>query len=160
MLRTALLGLLILLGVGALSAMELRAPRHSAVAIVQPLAEPNAGTSNSHGVLAKADRLEVIALSSERPTEAVSVDERIAPPEDASIDSSEPARPIAGRRHDTKKIATVARPKPMPKPKPKATVIKRTAIFQRSKPASGTEPCRLMAFGGLRKALNSAACEI
>lgn len=159
MLRTALLGLLILLGVGALSAMELRAPRHSAVAIVQPLAEPNAGT-NSHGVLAKADRLEVIALSSERPTEAVSVDERIAPPEDVSIDSSEPPRPIARRRHDTKRVATAAHPKPMPKSKPKATVIKRTAIFQRSKPASGTEPCRLMAFGGLRKALNSAACEI
>lgn len=156
MLRMALLGLLILLGVGVLSAMELRAPRHSAVAIVQPLAEPNAGTSNSHGVLAKADRLEVIAPSSERPTEAVSVDERIAPPEDVSIDSSEPPRPIARRRHDTKKVATAARPKP----KPKATVIKRTAIFQRSEAASGTEPCRLKAFGGLRKALNSAACEI
>ncbi|WP_027532759.1 hypothetical protein [Bradyrhizobium sp. WSM3983] len=155
MLRTALLGLVILLGVGALSAMELRAPRHSAVAAVQPLAEPNADT-NSHGVLAKADRLEVIAPSSERPTEAVSVDERIVLPEDVSIDSSEPPRPIARRRHDTKKAATAARPKP----KPKATVIKRTAIFQRSKPATGTEPCRLMAFGGLRKALNSAACEI
>lgn len=156
MLRTALLGLVILLGVGALSAMELRAPRHSAVAAVQPLAEPNAGTSNSHDVLAKADRLEVIALSSERPTEAVSVDERIAPPEDVSINSSEPPRPIARRRHDTKKVATAARLKS----KPKATVIKRTAIFQRSKAASGTEPCRLMAFGGLRKALNSTACEI
>lgn len=159
MLRTALLGLLILLGVGALSAMELRAPRHSAVAIVQPLAEASADT-NSHGVLAKADRLEVIAPSSERPTEAVSVDERIAPPEDVSINSSEPPRPIARRRHDTKKVATAARPKPMPKSKPKATVIKRTAILQRSKPASATEPCRLKAFGGLRKALNSAACEI
>lgn len=156
MLRTALLGLVILLGVGALSAMELRAPRHSAVAAVQPLAEPNAGTSNSHGVLAKADRLEVIAPSSERPREAVSVDERIAPPEDVSINSSEPPRPIARGRHDTKKVATAARPKP----KPKATVIKRTAIFQHSKAASATEPCRLMAFGGLRKALNSADCEI
>lgn len=154
--RMALLGLLILLGVGALSAMELRAPRHSAVAIVQPVAEPNAGTSNSHGVLAKADRLEVIAPSSERPTEAVSVDERVAPPEDVSIDSPEPPRPIARRRHDTKKVATAARPNS----KPKATVIKRTAIFQRSKPASGTEPCRLKAFGGLLKALNSADCEI
>ncbi|MGY8709048.1 hypothetical protein RAD16_25185 [Bradyrhizobium sp. 18BD] len=156
MLRTALLGLLILLGVGALSAMELRAPRRSAVAIVQPLAEPNAGTSNSHGVLAKADRLEVIALSSERPTEAVSVDERISPPEDVSINSSEPPKPIARRRHDTKKVATAARPKS----KPKAPVIKRTAILQRSKAASGTEPCRLRAFGGLLKALNSAGCEI
>lgn len=156
MLRMALLGLLILLGVGVLSAMELRAPRHSAVAIVQPLAEPNAGTSNSHGVLAKADRLEVIAPSSERPTEAVSVDERIAPPEDVSIDSSESPRPIARRRHDTKKVAAAARPKL----KPKATVIKRTAIFQRSEAASGTEPCRLKAFGGLRKALNLAGCEI
>ena len=153
MLRMALFGLLILLGVGILSAMELRTPPRSAVAIVQPLADPNEGISNSHDALAKADRLEVAAASSETPEEAVLIDEGIALPEDVSIGSSEPRH-----RHNpnSKKVTTA----PLPKSKPKATVIKRTAISQRSKAASDTEPCRLKAFGGLRKALNSADCEI
>ncbi|HET6943018.1 MAG TPA: hypothetical protein VFH89_12740 [Sphingomicrobium sp.] len=86
------------------------------------------------------------------------IDEGIALPEDVSIGSSEARRPIARHRHNpkSKKVTTA----PRPKSKPKATVIKRTAISQRSKAASDTEPCRLKAFGGLRKALNSADCEI
>jgi hypothetical protein len=158
MLRMALFGLLILLGVGILSAMELRTPRRSSVAIVQPLADPNEGISNSHDELAKADRLEVAAASSETPEEAVLIDEGIALPEDVSIGSSEPPKPITRHRHNpkSKKVTTA----PRPKSKPKTTVIKRTAISPRSKAASDTEPCRLKAFGGLRKALNSADCEI
>ncbi|WP_024517478.1 hypothetical protein [Bradyrhizobium sp. Tv2a-2] len=165
MLKMVLLGFLILFGVGVLSAMELRTPPRSAVAIVQPPAEPNADISDSHEALAKGDRLEVAAVSSETPEQAVSIDEGTARPEDVSIGSedisigpSRPPRPIARHRHNpkSKKVTTAARPKS----KPKATVIKRTAISQRSKAASDTEPCRLKAFGGLRKALNSADCEI
>ena len=158
MLRMVLLGSLIPLGVGVLSAVEFRTPPRSAVAIVQPLAEPNADVSDSHDALAKADRLEVAAVSSERPAQAALVDERIAPPEEISIGSSEPPRPIAHHRHNpkSKKVTTAARPKS----RPKAAVVERTAIFQRSKAASDTEPCRLKAFGGLRKALNSADCDI
>ncbi|MET4177810.1 hypothetical protein ABIB99_008943 [Bradyrhizobium sp. LA6.1] len=158
MLRMVLLGFLILLGVGVLSAMELRTPPRSAVAIVQPLNEPNVDISDSHDALAKADRLEVAAVSRETPEQAVLIDEGIARPEDISIGSSESPRPIARHRHNpkSKKVTTPARPKL----EPKATVIKRTAISQRSKAASDTEPCRLKAFGGLRKALNSAECEI
>jgi cell division septation protein DedD len=158
MLRMMLLGFLILLGVGVLSAMELRTPPRSAVAIVQPLAEPNADISDSHDALAKADRLEVAAVSTETPEQAVLIDEGTALPEDNGIGSSEPPRPIARHRHNSKskKVTTAARPKS----EPKATVIKRTAISERSKAASDTEPCRLKAFGGLRKALNSADCEI
>lgn len=158
MLRMVLLGFLILLGVGVLSAMELRTPPRSAVAIVEPLNEPNVDVSDSHDALAKADRLEVAAVSREMPEQAVLIDEGIARPEDISIGSSEPPRPIARHRHNpkSKKVTTTARPKL----EPKATVIKRTAISQRSKAASDTEPCRLKEFGGLRKALNSADCEI
>jgi len=164
MLRMVLLGFLILLGVGVLSAMELRTPPGSAVAIVQPLSEPNVDISESHDALAKADRLEVAAVSRETPEQAVLI-EGIARPEDISIGSedisigsSEPPRPIARHQHNPKstKVTTAARPKL----EPKATAIRRTAISQRSKAASDTEPCRLKAFGGLRKALNSADCEI
>jgi outer membrane biosynthesis protein TonB len=135
--------------------MELRVPPRRALAIVEPLAEQNVGISASDGALAKADRLEVVAVSSEMPTQAVLVEDRIAPQEDISIGSSEP-RPITRHRHNSKKIAIAERPKP----KPKATAIKRTAIVLRSKAVSDAEPCRLKAFGGLRKALNLDGCEI
>ena len=155
MLRMALLGLLILLSAGVLSAMELTAPPRRAAATVQPPADQDAGTSDSYEALPKADRLDVAAVSSAVPTQAASVEDRVAPPEDAHIGSSEPA-PVLRPRHSPKKIATAARPKP----KPKASVVKRTAEVQRSKAASNVEPCRLKAFGGLRKALNLTDCEI
>ena len=84
--------------------------------------------------------------------------EGTALPEDISIGSSESPRPIARHRHNpqSKKVTTAARPES----EPKATVMKRTDISQRSKAASDTKPCRLKAFGGLRKALNSTDCEI
>ena len=155
MLRMALLGLLILLSAGVLSAMELTAAPRRAAAIVQPPADQDAGTSASYEALAKADRLDVAAVSSAVPAQAASVEDRVAPPEDAHIGSSEPA-PVVRPRHNPKKIATAARPKP----KPKASVVKRIADVQRSKAASNAEPCRLKAFGGLRKALNLTDCEI
>ena len=162
MLRMLLLGLLIPLGVGVLAAMELRTPSRSAVAVVQPLAETTVGVSDSHDALAKADRLEVAAASSEAPAPPALVDERIpssvSPSEDVSVGSVEPPRVINQPRHVPKprKVAAVA----LPKPKPKVTDIKRTAVSERSKSASNPEPCRLAAFGGLRKALNSVDCEI
>ena len=158
MLRMVLLGLLIPLGVGVLAAMELRAPPRSAVAVDQPLAETAVGISDSHRALAKADRLEITAASSETPAQPALVDERISPSEGITIGSSEPPRVINRHRHDPKpkKVAAVA----LPKPKPKATEPKRTTISERSKGASDTGPCRLSEFGGLRKALNSADCEI
>jgi hypothetical protein len=157
MLRMVLLGLLIPLGVGFLVAMELRTPPRSAVAVVQPLAETTVGNSDSHGALAKADRLEIAAASSETPAQPSLVDERISPSEGMSIGSSEPPRVINHHRHHpkSKKVAAA-----LPKSKPKEIDIKRTTISGSSKAAGDTEPCRLSAFGGLRKALNSIDCEI
>jgi len=162
MLRMVLLGFLILLGVGVLSAMELRTPPRNAVAIVQPVNEPNADISDAHDALAKADRLDVTVLSSKAPEQAVLQAEGVARledirigSEDVGIGSSEPLKPIARHRHNPKKVTTVARPK-----SEKATVVRRTVISQPSKAASIIEPCRLKEFGGLRKALNSDDCEI
>lgn len=162
MLRMVLLGFLILLGVGVLSAMEIRTPPRNAVAIVQPVNEPNADISDAHDALAKADRLDVTVLSSNTPEQAVLQDEGVARSEDMRIDSedvgigsSKPSKPIARHRHNPKKVTTVARPK-----SEKAAVVRRTVISQPLKAASNIEPCRLKAFGGLRKALNSDDCEI
>jgi hypothetical protein len=156
MLRMVLLGLLIPLGVGVLAAMELRTPPRTAVAVVQPLAETTVGISDSHGALAKADRLEITYAKSETPTQPGLVDERISPSEATTIGSPDAPRIINRYWHDpkTKKVTTAA----PPRSRPTTTDIKRTTI--RSKAASDTEPCRLSAFGGLRKALNTSGCEI
>jgi hypothetical protein len=185
MLRMVALGLLIPLGVGVLSAMELRTPPRNAVAVVPPIAETNTGASDSPAALAKADRLDVAvagnetppqqiaAASSETPVEHALVDEPASPSEEVLIAPSESPKLISRPRHDPKpkKVATAARHEPKPKPagiKPadikaasiKSAGIKRTVISQRSKAAANPEPCRLKAFGGLLRALNSTDCEI
>jgi hypothetical protein len=156
MLRIVLMGLLIPLGVGVLAAMELRAPLRTAVTVVQPLAGTTVGLSDSHGALAKADRLEITYAKSETPTQPSLVDERFSPLE--AIGS--PKTPSVINRHwlgpKTKTVTATA----LRKSKPKTTEIKRTAFPDRSKAASDIESCRLSAFGGLRKALNSTSCEI
>src|SRR5689334_4505985 len=113
MLRTVLLGFLILFGVGVLSAMELRTPPRNAVAIVQPVDEPNADISDAHDALAKADRLDVTVLSSNAPERAVLQDEGVARledirigSEDVAIGSLKPSKPIARHRHNPKKVTT------------------------------------------------------
>jgi hypothetical protein len=158
MLRMVLLGLLIPLGVGALAAMELRTPRRTAVPVVQPLAETTVGISDSRDALAKADRLEITDAKSQTPRKPGLVDESVFPSEATTIGSPEALRIVSRHRHypKTTKVITSA----FRKSKPKTTDIKRTAIPDRSKAASDTEPCRLSAFGGLRKALNSSGCEI
>ena len=137
--------------------MELRTPPRTAAAVVQPLAETTVGISDSHGALAKADRLEITYAKTETPAQPGLVDERISPPEATIIRAPEAPRIVNRHRHPkTKKVTTAA----LPKSKPKTTDIKRTAIPDRSKAASDTEPCRLSEFGGLRRALNSSGCEI
>ena len=154
MLRLTFLGLLIMLGVGVLSAMELNAPPRSTAAVVQPPAGPDTPAAND--TLAKADRLDVVAVNDATPTQAALAEEPAAPPENSRIVSPEPPKPIARPRQNAKTAAAA----PRPKPKPKAITVKRTAVAERSKPAGDTLSCRLEAFGGLRKALGLAGCEI
>ena len=178
MLRMVLVGLLIPLFVGVLVAMEFRTPTREALVAVQPLAETTIDVSDSHDALAKADRLEVAVASSGAPAQPAPVDEDISQPEVVGVGSSEPPMLINRQRHGpkSKKVTIAARPKAKPRTVAvkAATVktatskavairtdaIKRTAIAERPKAASDTETCRLSAFGGLRKALNSVDCEI
>ncbi|MBA2397318.1 MAG: hypothetical protein H0V72_01175 [Bradyrhizobium sp.] len=158
MLRMVLAGLLIPLGVGVLAAMELRTPPRTAVAVVQPLAETTPGISDSHAALAKADRLEITDAKSETPAQPVPVNERVPASQAATIGPSQ-APGINNRpRHDPKpkKLTAAA----LPKPKPRTADIKRATSPERSTAAGATGLCRLSAFGGLRKALNSVGCEI
>lgn len=188
MLRMMLVGLLIPLFVGVLVAMEFRTPTREALVAVQPLAETTMDVSDSHEALAKADRLEVAVAGSEAPAQPAPVDQDLSQPEVVSMRSSEPPMLINRQRHGpkSKKVTMAARPKSKPRPVAvkaatvktatvnaatvkaatvkaatiRTAAIRRTAIAERPKFASDTETCRLSAFGGLRKALNSVDCEI
>lgn len=155
MLRMGLLGLLILLSVGMLSAMELSTPPRRVTMIAEPPAKQTTSPSGTQGALAKADRLEIAAVSSETPTQAPPVEDRAAPPQDVQIGSPE-QKPIVRHRQDLKRLATA----PRSKPKPRTIAARQPANLQRSKAAANPEPCRLKAFGGLLKALNVNGCEI
>ena len=87
----------------------------------------------------------------ETPAQPAPVDERISASE-ASTRMIKPQR----QEPKSRKVTAAA----VPKAKPKTIAIKRTAIPERSRAAGRTEPCRLSAFGGLRKALNLGGCEI
>ena len=160
MLRMVLFGLLIPVGVGALAAMELKTPPRASVTAIQPVAETTAGISDSHAALAKADRLEISYATSETPTQPLPAEQRMSPPEAATIASPELPKIINRHWHapKTRKVVALAKPKPK-NIDVRNNDIKRTAI-ERPKAASDTEPCRLSAFGGLRKALNLSGCEI
>ena len=172
MLRMMLVGLLIPLGVGVLATMELRASVRTAAVAVVPVADTTVGISDSHVAPARADRIETAAASSETPAQPALVEEEPAlvdagaSSEDISVGSSEPPSVVLRHRHNSKsKNAAAARPKKVtatyrPQSKRKIAVIKRVTVPERRKAASNTESCRLSAFGGLRKALNSADCEI
>jgi hypothetical protein len=158
MLRMVLVGLLIPLGVGVLAAMELRTPPRTAATVVHPLAETTVGISDSLGALAKADRLEIIHAKSGTAEPPAPVNGRIPASEATTIGSSEAPKIINRPRHDPKSRKAPAAA--LPRSKPKTTDIKRAAIPERSKASGDNVLCRLSAFGGLRKALNSTGCEI
>jgi hypothetical protein len=173
MLRMMLVGLLIPLGVGVLATMEFRASMRTAAVAVQPVAETIVGVSDSHVAPAEADRIETVAASSDTPTQPAPVEEKpelvdagVSPSEDVSVGSSEPPRVIIRHRHNpkSKKTAAAGSKKVFaahrPQSKRNIAVINRTTVSERRKAVSNTEFCRLSAFGGLRKALNSADCEI
>lgn len=183
MLRMMLVGLLIPLFVGVLVAMESVTPTRDALVAVQPLAETTIDVSDSQDALAKADRLEVAVAGGEALAQPAPVDEDLSQPEIVSRGSSEPPMLIIRQRHGpkSKKVTIAARPKSKPRPVAvkaatvktatvktatikigaiRTAAIRRTAIAERPKFASEPETCRLSAFGGLRKALNSVDCEI
>ena len=157
MLRLVLFGMLIPLSVGVLAAMELRTPPRHGAAVTQPGVETVA-IPDSPGTLAKTDRLDVAYPSTDTPAPPPQVDDRIAPSQTATSKAQEPARPI--NRHPPVQKLTKVPAAALPKPRPRTANIGRAAITERQKVVTGTMPCRLSAFGGLRKALDLSGCEI
>ena len=160
MLRMMLLGLLIPLGVGALAAMELRTPPRTLVTAVQPAAETQADISNSHAALAKGDRLEITYAKTETPTQPDPVDERIVAPEATTIDPPEAPRGFLSTTLGTIPNQGRSLPLLLLSRNQRLPISRELAARDRPKAAGDVEPCRLSAFGGLQKALNSSDCQI
>lgn len=184
MLRMLLVGLLIPLGIGVLTVMELNTPPRKVAAAEPPTIPMTTGVASPANVSAKTDRLEVASLHREVPVTETSRIEatRVEPipaaaPAPPVARAEEPAPPPAAKPAPvTRTPATAprhgeARPKPVAKPKkvetsavakptPKITEIKHPPDPERPKAVANTESCRLSAFGGLRKALNLPGCEL
>ena len=157
MLRMVLFGMLIPLSVGVLAAMELRtAPRREAT-VSQPGVETIA-IPDSLGALAKTDRLNDTYASNDTPGPPPQVDDRISTSQIATSNAPETLRPI--NRHPPVPKLTKVPAAALPKPRQRTANVGRAAVTERRKVGTDTAPCRLSAFGGLRKALDLSGCEI
>jgi hypothetical protein len=157
MLRMILLGMLIPLSVGVLAAMELRTPPRRGAAVSEPGIETVA-IPDSLGALAKTDRLNVAYASTDTPAPPPQVDDRISTSQTATSNAPKTLKPIS--RHPPVQKLTKVPAAALPKPRPTTPNIGRAAITERQKVGTDTIPCRLSAFGGLRKALDLSGCEI
>lgn len=177
MLRMVALGLVIPLGVGVLSAMELSTPpRHpppavqssaDQIALVRNVADTTSALPHAQDTLAKGDRLEVAALSRETSVEAAPVEqpvnaavsERTAVP-DVSVAPSQPTKPVDPVRHEPKlKVAAPAPAKPKHKtaqPKPAQTRAAKMAAA----PPKAAEPRRAAVSQRSQPAGETGACRL
>jgi hypothetical protein len=157
MLRMILLGMLIPLSVGVLAAMELRTPPRRGAAVSEPGVETVA-IPDSLGALAKTDRLKDTYASTDTPAPPPQVDDHISTSQTATSNAPKTLNPIS--RHPPVQKLTKVPAAALPKPRPTTPNIGRAAITERQKVGTDTLPCRLSAFGGLRKALDLSGCEI
>ena len=148
---------LILVGLGALVAVELEAPPRTTKAVNEPLAQSTAGISDSRDTLTKADRLEIPYVQHEAPAQPISSVERMPAVDSTAIVPEEAAKIIDQHRRgaNAKKVAVK-----LPKPRPKHTDAKRAPNTDRPKATIEIKSCRPNAFDSLLKALNlSPGCE-
>ena len=154
---------LILVGIGALVAMEVGTPPR-AKEVSQPLAQSTVGGGDSRDTLAKPDRLEIPYFQNELPAHQMSFVERMPAADSAPVISKVASKIVSGNRHDAKtKTVAVVVPKPKKpgsKPRPKTTDSKTVTNADRSKAPMDVKPCRPNAFESFLKALSlSSGCE-
>lgn len=157
MLRMVSLGMLIPLCVGVLAAIELGNPPRRGAMVSQPGGETVA-IPDPDRVLAKTNRLEVSYASTDTPAPPSQVDDRISTSQTAV--SNAPATLVPINRHPLVPKLTKVPAAALPKSGRRTANTGRAAITERRKVGTDTMPCRLSAFGGLRKALDLSGCEI
>lgn len=149
---------LIVVGLSALTIMELGTPRRTKTSAPDRFEQLTIGISVSGDTLETADRREVHRLQHEAPVQPISSVEP-TPPQDATAALTPENNPgTVGSTGGNKQVAGKLRPGPKyaepDKPRQQSTNPNKAARMARPKPMGEARPCRPNAFDGLLQALN------
>jgi len=153
----------IVVGLGALTVMELGTPSPTKTSVPDTFAQLTFDASALGDTLETADRREVHHLQHETAVQPIIATEPIPPPDRTALIPEEDSS--ADKRATSDQKDVVRKPKPKPKyttpnkPRPKLTNSNKAPKTQRSKAVAELKPCRPNAFDGLLQALNlSSRC--
>ena len=158
---------LIVVGLSALTIMELGTPPRAKTAAPDPFEQLTVDISVSGDTLETADRLEIHRLQHEATVQPTSAVEPTLPPDVTTATTSETDSSAVGSGTIEKKhVVRKSRPGPKytepnkPKPKPKPANSNKVARMDRSKAMVEVKPCRPYSFDSLLQALNlSPRCQ-
>ena len=150
---------IIVVGLGALTAMELGTPSRTKTNVPDRFEQLAVDVSALSDTLETADRLEAHRLQHEIPVQPITTVEPIPTPSDPTAIIREEDSSAAGRgTNDQKDVVRKLKPKPKyatpSKPRPKLTNSNKAAKTERLKTVVELKPCRPNAFDGLLQALN------
>ena len=156
---------LIVVGLSALTIMELGTPPRTKTSAPDPFEQLTVDVSVSGDTLETADRREIHHLQHEAPVQPISPVEPTLPPDVTAATTPETDSSTVGSGKDDKKhVVRKLRPRPKytepNKPKPKPANSNKAARMDRSKAMVEVKPCRPYAFDSLLQALNlSSRCQ-
>ena len=156
---------LIVVGLSALTVMELGTPPRAKTAAPDPFEQLTVDVSVSGDTLKTADRLEIHHLQHEASVQPTSPAGPTLPPDVTAATTPETDSSTVGSgKDDEKHVVRKLRPRPKytepNKPKPKPATSNKAARMDRSKAMVEVKPCRPYAFDSLLQALNlSSRCQ-
>jgi len=155
---------LIVVGLSALTIMELGAPPRTKRSAPDPFEQLTAGVSVSGDTLQTADRRELHHLPHEAPGQPASSVEPTPPPDGTAITPGKDSTTVGSGSGDKNLVVRKLRPGPKytepNKPKPKPTSSNKAVRVARSKAMVEVKSCRPNAFDSLLQALNlSSRCQ-
>jgi hypothetical protein len=154
---------LIVVGLSALTVMELGTPPRTKTSAPDPFEQLTVDVSASGDTLETADRREIHHLQHEAPVQPISPAEPTLPPDMTAATTPEAdLSTVRSVKDDKKHVVRKLRPRPKyTEPnKPKPTNSNKAARMDRSKAMVEVKPCRPNAFDGLLQALNlSSRCQ-
>jgi hypothetical protein len=149
---------LIVVGLSALTIMELGTPRRTKTSAPDRFEQLTIDVSVTGDTLETADRREIHRLQHEAPVQPISSVEPTPPPDATAITSEKDPITVGSATGGQKHIAAKLRPRPKytepDKPRPQSTNPNKAARMARPKPIGEARPCRPNAFDGLLQALN------
>jgi len=153
----------IVVGLGALTVMELGTPSHTKTSVPDPFVQLTVDVSALGDTLETPDRLEAHHLQHEAAVQPIIATEPIPPPDLTAIIPEEDSSEVERATNDQRDVVRKQKPKPKyttpNKPRPRLTNSNQAPKTERSKAVAELKPCRPNAFDGLLQALNlSSRC--